>query len=302
MTRRERQGRPVGPDPDPARRAGGDTREGKNMTTRQAGRDLDTSRAHSARMYDYFLGGKDHFEIDKQAALAAAEAHPGLYVTARENRAFMRRATRVLAQEHGIRQWLDIGTGIPTEPNLHQIAQSVVPEARVVYADNDPLVLKYAERLMRSTAQGRTAYVEADAREPDALLGAVEEAGVLDFDRPVALTLNALMHFVTAPHDPYDIVRRLLDRLAPGSALAMNHCTPDFDPDTWNRVAESYTNSGTPVEFRSHADVARFFDGLDLIEPGITCCHRWRSDGLDPDGKEIPDAQISLLAGVGVKP
>ncbi len=96
-------------------------------------------------------------------------------------------------------------------------------------------------------------------------------------------------------------MRRLLDRLAPGSALAMNHCTPDFDPDTWNRVAESYTNSGTPVEFRSHADVARFFDGLDLIDPGITCCHRWRSDGLDPDGKEIPDAQISLLAGVGVK-
>lgn len=271
------------------------------MSTRQAGRDLDTSRPHSARMYDYFLGGKDHFEVDKKAALVAAEAHPGLYLTARENRAFMHRATKVLAQEHGIRQWLDIGTGIPTEPNLHQVAQSVVPEARVVYADNDPLVLKYAERLMRSTAQGRTAYVEADATDPDALMSAVEEAGVLDFTRPIALSLNALMHFITEPNDPYAIVRRLLAPLPAGSALAMNHCTPDFDPPTWNEVAEVYTKSGTPVHFRSHTDVARFFDGLDLIAPGLVCCHRWRANGLGADGGEIADAEISLLAGVGIK-
>lgn len=271
------------------------------MSTRQAGRDLDTSRAHSARMYDYFLGGKDHFEVDKEAALLAAEAHPGLPVTARENRAFMHRATRVLAQEHGIRQWLDIGTGIPTEPNLHQVAQSVVPEARVVYADNDPLVLKYAERLMRSTTQGRTAYVEADATDPDTLMAAVQDAGVLDFDRPIALSLNALVHFITDPHDPYAIVRRLLDPLPAGSALAMNHCTPDFDPETWNKVAEAYTNSGTPVQFRSHGDVSRFFDGLDLIDPGICCCHRWRAPERAAGEPDIPDSEISLLAGVGIK-
>ncbi|MEU9199262.1 SAM-dependent methyltransferase [Streptomyces sp. NPDC048332] len=271
------------------------------MSTRQAGRDLDTSKAHSARMYDYFLGGKDHFEIDKEAALVAAQAHPGIYVTARENRAFMHRATRVLAQEHGIRQWLDIGTGIPTEPNLHQVAQSVVPDAHVVYADNDPLVLKYAERLMRSTTQGRTAYVQADVTDPDALMSAVEDSGVLDFDRPIALSLNALMHFITDPHDPYAIVRRLLDPLPAGSALAMNHCTPDFDPVTWNKVAEVYTKSGSPVQFRSHGDVRRFFDGLDLVEPGIVCCHRWRSAAPAAGEPEIEDAQISLLAGVGIK-
>lgn len=185
------------------------------MTTRQAGQDLDTSKAHSARMYDYFLGGKDHFEVDKDAALVAAQAHPDIYVTARENRAFMHRATRALAQEHGIRQWLDIGTGIPTEPNLHQVAQSVASDARVVYADNDPLVLKYAERLMRSTTQGRTAYVQADATDADALMSAVEDAGVLDFDQPIALSLNALMHFITDPHDPYAIVHAAA-RPAPG--------------------------------------------------------------------------------------
>lgn len=270
------------------------------MPPSQTGRYLDTSKAHSARMYDYFLGGKDHFEVDKEAALVAAKAHPGLPVTARENRAFMHRATRVLAQEHGIRQWLDIGTGIPTEPNLHQVAQSTVLDARVVYADNDPLVLKCAERLMRSTTQGRTAYIEADVTDPDALMRAVEDSDVLDFSQPVALSLNALMHFVTDPHDPYAIVRRLLDPLPTGSALAMNHCTPDFDPVTWNNVAEAYTNSGTPVQFRSHSDIRAFFDGLDLIEPGICCCHRWRP--TEPaDGTEPTDAQISLLAGVGIK-
>lgn len=154
------------------------------MTTSNAARDIDTSRPHSARMYDYYLGGKDHFEVDKQAAETVAAAYPGIFVCARENRAFMHRATRVLAQEHGIRQWLDIGTGIPTEPNLHQVAQSVVPEARVVYADNDPLVLKYAERLMRSTAQGRTTYLEADVNDPDTLLNAPALAEVLDRGGP----------------------------------------------------------------------------------------------------------------------
>lgn len=268
---------------------------------RQDRRDLDTSRAHSARMYDYFLGGKDHFDVDREAALLAAKAHPGLPVTARENRAFMHRATRVLAQEHDIRQWLDIGTGIPTEPNLHQIAQSVAPDARVVYADNDPLVLKYAERLMRSTAQGQTAYIEADVTDPGTLIDAVRDADVLDFELPIALTLNALMHFVTAPHDPYAIVKQLLDALPAGSALAMNHCTPDFDPETWNNVAKAYTEAGTPVHFRSHSEVARFFDGLELITPGIRCCHRWRPT-TTPDGTEPTDADISLLAGVGIKP
>jgi hypothetical protein len=270
------------------------------MTHSQAARDIDTSRPHSARMYDYYLGGKDHFEVDKQAAERVAEAYPAIFVCARENRAFMHRATRVLAREHGIRQWLDIGTGIPTEPNLHQVAQSVVPDARVVYADNDPLVLKYAERLMRSTAEGRTTYIEADVNDPQALLTAPELAEVLDLSRPVALSLNALMHFVTDAQDPYGIVRRLLDVLPSGSALALSHCTPDFDPATWQKVTDIYTSAGTPVRFRSRADVARFFDGLELLDPGVTVGHRWRPDATDGDAPT--DAEVSLWTGVGIKP
>ncbi|WP_069772500.1 MULTISPECIES: SAM-dependent methyltransferase [unclassified Streptomyces] len=268
------------------------------MTTSNAPRDIDTSRPHSARMYDYYLGGKDHFEVDEQAAESVAGVYPGIFVCARENRAFMHRATRVLAREHGIRQWLDIGTGIPTEPNLHQVAQSVVPEARVVYADNDPLVLKYAERLMRSTPQGRTAYVHGDVNDPGALLAAPALAEVLDLTRPVALSLNALMHFVTDAQDPYGIVARLLDVVPSGSALALSHCTPDFDPSTWQKVTDIYTGAGTPVQFRSRDDVARFFDGLELLDPGVTVGHRWRPDGP----VEATDAEVSLWTGVGIKP
>ncbi|GAA4293462.1 SAM-dependent methyltransferase [Streptomyces venetus] len=270
------------------------------MTHSQAARVIDTSRPHSARMYDYYLGGKDHFEIDKQAAERVAEAYPAIFVCARENRAFMHRATRVLAREHGIRQWLDIGTGIPTEPNLHQVAQSVVSDARVVYADNDPLVLKYAERLMRSSPEGRTTYIEADVNDPRTLLNAPELAEVLDLNRPVALSLNALMHFVTDAQDPYGIVRRLLDVLPSGSALALSHCTPDFDPATWQKVTDIYTSAGTPVRFRSREDVARFFDGLELLDPGVTVGHRWRPDATE--GEVPTDAEVSLWTGVGIKP
>ncbi|GHF32592.1 SAM-dependent methyltransferase [Streptomyces griseoluteus] len=268
------------------------------MTNSHAARDIDTSRPHSARMYDYYLGGKDHFEIDKHAAEAVASVYPGIFVCARENRAFMHRATRVLAREHGIRQWLDIGTGIPTEPNLHQVAQSVVADARVVYADNDPLVLKYAERLMRSTAEGRTAYIEADVNDPRSLLDAPELTDVLDMKRPVALSLNALMHFVPDDRDPYGIVSRLLDVLPSGSALALSHCTPDFDAPTWQKVADIYNGAGTPVQFRSRADVARFFDGLELLEPGVQVGHRWRPDA-EPTAT---DAEVSLWTAVGIKP
>ncbi|MFD4560840.1 SAM-dependent methyltransferase [Streptomyces sp. NPDC058469] len=275
------------------------------MTNPHAARDIDTSRPHSARMYDYYLGGKDHFEVDKQAAEAVAGVYPGVFVAGRENRGFMHRATRVLAREHGIRQWLDIGTGIPTEPNLHQVAQSVVPEARVVYADNDPLVLKYAERLMRSTRQGRTAYVQADVNDPDTLLNSPEVADILDFDRPIALSLNALLHFVTDDQDPYGLVARLLSVLPSGSALAISHCTPDFDPETWAKVTAIYDEAGTPVKVRTRDEVARFFTGLDLLDPGIAVGYRWRPDPVTeewPEDQAPTDAKVSLWTGVGIKP
>lgn len=271
------------------------------MSNSQAGRNIDTSRPHSARMYDYYLDGKDHFEIDKEAAQTVGTANPNIYICARENRAFMHRATRVLAREYGIRQWLDIGTGIPTEPNLHQVAQAEVPDARVVYADNDPLVLKYAERLMRSTQQGRTTYIEADVTEPQALLDAPELSAVLDLSQPVALSLNAIMHFVPDVQDPYGIVEHLLDALPPGSALALSHCTPDFDPETWKKVTDIYTQSGTPMEVRTQEEVARFFKGLDMLAPGIFVSHRWRPDAPEDGAPEPTDAEVSLWGGVGIK-
>ncbi|MEY9877224.1 hypothetical protein ABH931_006748 [Streptacidiphilus sp. MAP12-33] len=272
------------------------------MSDTRAGRGIDTTRPHSARMYDYYLGGKDHFTVDADAAERVATVFPSVFVSARENRAFMHRATRVLAREYGIRQWLDIGTGIPTEPNLHQVAQAVVPSARVVYADNDPLVLKYAERLMRSSAQGRTTYLEADVNDPESLLSHPHLAEVLDLGRPVALSLNALLHFVTDAQDPHRIVRVLLDALPSGSALAISHSTTDFDPDTWAKVTEIYTGAGTPVRFRSRSEVAAFFDGLELLEPGVAVGHRWRPDAEVVTAEPPTDADVSLWVGVGVKP
>ncbi|MFJ3898822.1 SAM-dependent methyltransferase [Streptomyces sp. NPDC090083] len=275
------------------------------MTNAHAAREIDTSRPHSARMYDYYLGGKDHFDVDKQAAEAVSGVFTGVFVAARENRGFMHRATRVLAREHGIRQWLDIGTGIPTEPNLHQVAQSVVPEARVVYADNDPLVLKYAERLMRSTQQGRTAYVQADVNDPDTLLDSPEVAEILDFDKPIALSLNALLHFVTDDQDPYGLVERLVSVLPSGSALAISHVTADFDPEAWAKVTAIYNEAGTPVKVRSRDEVARFFTGLDLLDPGIAVGHHWRPAPMGEQWSEDEaptDAKVSLWTGVGIKP
>ncbi|MFI0895648.1 SAM-dependent methyltransferase [Streptomyces sp. NPDC020983] len=272
------------------------------MSTPGAEPVIDTSRPHSARMYDHYLGGKDHFEADRQAAEAIAGVFPGIGTCARELRFFMHRATRVLAREHGIRQWLDVGTGIPTEPNLHQIAQSVAPEAKVVYADNDPLVLKYAERLMRTAPGGRTAYVHADLREPDALLKSPEVAEVLDLTRPVALSLNAILHFVPDDQDPYGLVSRFVDALPPGSALALSHSTPEFAPEAWARIEEIYLQGGTPGKVRTLEEGKRFFEGLDLIDPGIAMVHTWRPDPEDEERvAALSNAEVSAWGGVAFK-
>ncbi|ATL88161.1 putative S-adenosyl-L-methionine-dependent methyltransferase [Streptomyces malaysiensis subsp. malaysiensis] len=258
-------------------------------------------------MYDFYLGGKDNYEADREAAARVAASYPGIFVCARENRAFMHRATRVLARDHGIRQWLDIGTGIPTKPNLHEVAQSVAPDARIVYVDNDPIVLVHAQTLLNSSAEGRTDYIRADVNEPDTILRSPELSETLDLTRPVVLSLNALMHFVTDAQDAHGIVRRLMDALPSGSALALSHCTPDFDPETWQKVTDIYNQAGTPVQFRDKAAVTDFFAGLDLIEPGIVVGHRWRpateDGGADrEDGPAPSDADVSLWAGVGIKP
>jgi hypothetical protein len=263
--------------------------------------DLRTDVPHSARMYDYFLGGKDNYQADRDAAETALQEFPAVRVTARTNREFMRHATRYLAGQ-GVRQFLDIGTGIPTEPNLHQVAQELAPESRVVYVDNDPIVFTHARARLVSTPEGRTAYVQADATHPGDILAAPELRETLDLSQPVAVSLMALLHFV--PGDVYAVVNTLMEPLAPGSYLAMSHVTTDFDegdddPGGMARLLQVYIDRGIPVRPRTRAEVARFFDGLELVEPGVEVIHRWRNAGIEHPRSH--DKQVSLYGAVGKK-
>ncbi|WP_030798597.1 SAM-dependent methyltransferase [Streptomyces sp. NRRL S-337] len=264
--------------------------------------DLQLDRAHSSRIYDYFLGGKTNFLADRMAAGSVLGVFPAALVAARINREFMHRATRFLA-ESGLRQFLDIGTGIPTPPNLHDIAQGSAPDARVVYTDNDPIVLAHAAALLLSTPEGRTAYVQADVTDPGGILGAPQLLDTLDLSRPVALSLNALMHFV--PDDGRDrahtIVETLKAALPSGSTLAMSHATADFAPETMQKILKIYGDAGTRLQFRSRPEFLRFFDGWDLLEPGIALSHQWRPD--DPaDATHVTDAEAACYAAVARKP
>ncbi|MGX2995476.1 SAM-dependent methyltransferase [Streptomyces sp. JNUCC 64] len=259
--------------------------------------EIDTSRPHPARMYDYYLGGKDHYEVDREAAERVVALAPDAKRIARANRRFMHRAVRHLARR-GIRQFLDVGTGIPTEPNLHQVAQEVRPDAKVVYVDNDPIVLRHAEALLRGTPEGRTAYVQADVREPEKILAAARE--VLDPAEPVALSLVALLHFVPDDSDPYGLVDALLEPLAPGSALVLTHGTSDFhDPEVFGGIAEVYRKSGIPFRLRTREEFSRFFDGRELVEPGVRVADDWRPEPHEaaPEGT----TSIGFYAGVAHK-
>jgi hypothetical protein len=257
---------------------------------------IDTSKPHSARMYDYYLGGKDWYPADQEAAEKVKESFPTIDISAKANRGFMRRATALLASEYGVRQFVDIGTGIPTAPNLHQIAQGEAPECHVVYADFDPLVLEHADALMRSTPEGRTAYIQADVRK-DNILDRPELREVIDLGQPVALSLVALMHFVQDEDKPYEIVKNLVDQLCPGSFLVLAHTTYDFDPTAWERVMRVYRDGGSPLVVRTKSDVARFFDGLDMIDPGLAPAPEWRP-GQAP---EFGNADAAVYAGVAKK-
>ncbi|MFE6775220.1 SAM-dependent methyltransferase [Streptomyces sp. NPDC057702] len=257
-------------------------------------------KAHSARMYDYFLGGKDNYPPDWEAAERVLEALPTARTIARTNRAFVHRTVEYLTRTAGVTQFLDIGTGIPTEPNLHQVAQGAAPQTRVVYVDNDPIVLSHARALLRSTPQGRTSYLHGDLREPAAILASREVRETLDLSRPVALTLISVLHFLPAGHDPYTIVRELLRPLPAGSYLALSYATTDFAPQEMARAAEIYRRSGVALRQGTKADAVRFFDGLDLVEPGVAPIHRWRPDpGADV---RVRDADISMYGGVARKP
>ncbi|MFH0521810.1 SAM-dependent methyltransferase [Streptomyces sp. M41] len=258
---------------------------------------IDTSRPHPARVYDWFLGGKDNYPVDEELGRQIAAMQGDAPRHARANRRFMRRATRAVVRETGIRQFLDIGSGIPTEPNLHQIAQSVAPDARVVYVDNDPIVLAHAGALLRGTPEGVTEYVQADAREPERILE--QAASVLDFDRPVALSLIALLHFIADDDGAHELVDTLVGALAPGSCLALSAMTADFDPVNVNRGIAAYAAGGVTLVARSHAEMSRFFTGLDVLEPGIVSLSDWRPAMDDGEGREREEDPNDAGGGAG---
>ncbi|GAP53043.1 SAM-dependent methyltransferase [Streptomyces azureus] len=285
-------------------------------------RRIDSSKAHPARVYDVFLGGKDHYPADRDAAAAALAANPRGYLDVRHNRDFLRRAVTTLVEQDGIRQFLDIGTGLPTAENVHQIAQRIAPDSRVVYVDNDPVVLAHARALLTSGPEGRTDYIDADLRDPARILE--QAAKTLDFDQPVALCLVAILHFV-ADEEAYPLVRELLDALPAGSRLVLSHLTEDLNPENIRAVQRTYTERGFTFVLRSRAEVERFFteNSLEIAEPGVVPAHRWRPDhaapvpeqpdesylaGLDEiekvryrDINDVTDADINVYAGMAAK-
>ncbi|WP_024800621.1 SAM-dependent methyltransferase [Nocardia sp. BMG51109] len=256
--------------------------------------DLNPHEPHIARMYDYYLGGKDHYQADAEAAEKVLQALPEVRLAAQENRGFIHRATRHLAGEIGVRQFLDIGTGIPTEPNLHQVAQEQAPDARIVYVDNDPMVLAHARALMVGTPEGRTDYIHADATEPQEILDAARET--LDFTEPIALSLIGLLHFVPGA---YEVTATLVNALPSGSYVAMSHLTADFDPEGIAATVKVYEERGLYCHPRNRDEIARFFDGMELLEPGVVPIHRWRAP-IDPP--KSMDAKVPGYAAVGRKP
>ncbi len=252
---------------------------------------------HPARMYDYYLGGKDNFPADREAAERALSANPEFRSTARANRGFLQRAVRHVA-EQGIDQFLDIGTGIPTAGNTHEIAQQVNPHAQVVYVDNDPIVLTHARALMAGMGRGRTDVLQADLRDPAGILAAAQVKELLDFDRPVALVLAAVLHFIPEDDKPYGIVEELLAALAPGSHLVLSHGTADFIPtEIRDRVTGVYTKATAPLVGRSRAEVECFFDGLELLEPGVVTVPLWRPEETPGAGAD----RVSMYGAVARK-
>ncbi|MFE2725383.1 SAM-dependent methyltransferase [Kitasatospora sp. NPDC059327] len=243
---------------------------------------VDTSAPHSARVYDYWLGGKTNFPPDRAMGQAIEQAVPSVKAMAKENRAFQGRAVRYLAREQGIHQFLDLGTGIPTSPNTHEIAEAVSPGTRVVYVDNDPIVLAHARALMVSTPASRTTYIHADLGKPAELLGDPALTSTLDLDRPVGLLMIAVLMLVADEDDPWGKVAALRDALPSGSCLALTHPTQDFDPESVAKVAEAARAGGMTLVPRTREEVAGFFDGWDLIEPGVAPVMAWRPDGEPP--------------------
>ena len=258
---------------------------------------IDTTVPHSARIWNYWLGGKDNFAVDRAAGDAWAATFPGVRDIARASRSFLTRSLHYLAAEAGIRQFLDIGTGLPAADNTHQVAQRVAPGARIVYVDNDPLVLAHARALLTSTPEGATAYIHADLRDPDKILAEAAEA--LDFTKPIALILSGVLGHIVDVGQARSIVRRLMGALPSGSYLSLNDGTSVVGGEQHEQATEDYNESGAlPYIQRTPEEIASFFDGLELVPPGVVSCPRWRPDPAPADSL----AEVDAFGGVGRKP
>jgi hypothetical protein len=263
--------------------------------------EIDTSIPHSARMYDYFLGGKDNFPADRGAAEGVLKVFPQMRTVAQENRGLLRRMVQFLAGEAGIRQFLDIGTGIPTSPNVHEIAQAIAPGSRVVYVDNDPIVLAHARALLASDPAGRTAYISADLKDPKRILadGALQET--LDLSEPTALLIVGTLHYLLDSDDVYGIVDTLVEALPSGSYVALQQATDDVLPEVVGQESSDAVNdSGVAFQYRTKAQFERFFSGLEFVEPGIAMMAEWRAEN-EPQPRPSP-ADASGYGAIGRKP
>ena len=271
-------------------------REATAEQLRSVARTIDPTVAHIARVQDYWLGGKDHFEADRLAGDEAIAHLPDMVASVRNTRAFLGRAVRFLARERGIRQFLDIGTGIPAGSNTHEVAQQVAPGSRVVYVDNDPMVLTHARALLASSPEGRCSYIDADLRGPEKIL---ESAGaVLDFTQPVAVVLMAVLQFVPDEDQPHEVVHRLMDAVAPGSYLVISHPASDIQAVAMAGMATRMNQlMAQRVKPRSRDEVAAFFDGLALVPPGVVRCPEWH-----PDLPEDAEGKSTMWGGVAQKP
>lgn len=262
--------------------------------------EIDTSRPHMARIYDYFLGGKNHFAADRETAQELLRNLPSIRVTARENRAFLGRAVRYLVAEAGIRQFLDIGTGLPTTHNVHEVAQAIAPAAHIVYVDNDPLVLAHARALLTSSPEGRTAYIHADLREPQAILSNPVTREALDFGQPMGLIMLATLHLIQNEDKPAEIIATLLDALPSGSYFVASHITMEHSPDGIARGQSTMRGAGLGAQARDSDEFAELaFSGLELVPPGVVLVSEWRPEG---NGPRPTPAEVNCYGGVARKP
>ncbi len=262
--------------------------------------EIDVTRAHPARMYDYFLGGKDNFAADRAVAAQVLDSWGSVRTAVRENRAFLGRAVRYLAGEAGVTQFLDIGTGLPSANNVHEVAQAVNPEARVVYADNDPIVLAHARALLASGPRGVTTYLDADIRDPAAILSDPVTRATLDFSKPIGLILVAVLHFLPDEDEPRRIVQTLTDALPPGSYLVASHATAEHNPEGLSGAGRAYSRGGMRGAIRNSEVFAELaFTGLKLVDPGVVLVSEWRpkADAIRPQASEV-----NTYGGVARKP